>query len=103
MSKEKLSPQKEIIVSILRDMKFHCSSEFGYIKDDRRRITELNRGYMLEKGFRIVGRPCDGRCGKIHSSGLFMRRAERIYNSLSPYDKLQLLKKATPAQTLQMI
>lgn len=71
----KLSPQQEQIVKVLRDREWHCSSEFGYIKDDRRRITDLNRGYMLEKGYEIIGKPCDGRCGKKHSSGLFMRKA----------------------------
>lgn len=73
----RLSPQQAVIVEKLRSMDWVCSSEFGYIKDDRRRITDLNRGYMKEKGFEIVGRPCDGRCGKDHSSGLFMRRAQK--------------------------
>jgi hypothetical protein len=71
----KLSPQQTIIVEKLRCMDWVCSSEFGYIKDDRRRITDLNRGYMAEKGYKIIGEPCDGRCGKSHSSGLFMRKA----------------------------
>lgn len=48
------------------------------IKDDRKRISELNSGYMLEKGYQIEGKPCDGRCGKNHSSGLFMRKAVKI-------------------------
>lgn len=30
---------------------------------------------MLEKGYKIIGQKCDGRCGKKHSSGLFMRKA----------------------------
>lgn len=74
----KLSPQQQIIVDKLRCMNWVCSSEFGYIKDDRRRITDLNRGYMKDKGYQIVGKRCDGRCGKNHSSTLFMRRAEPI-------------------------
>jgi hypothetical protein len=74
----KLSPQQETIVDVLRDKGWHCSSEFGYIKDDRRRIFELNEGYMLSKGYQIEGKRCDGRCGKNHSSGLFMRRAVKI-------------------------
>lgn len=73
----KLSPQKELIISILRDMQWHCSSEFGYIKDDRKRISELNATYMEDKGYEIIGEPCDGRCGIKHSSGLFMRKAQR--------------------------
>lgn len=74
----KLSPQQQVIVEKLRSKDWVCSSEFGYIKDDRRRITDLNRGYMLEKGYEIIGKPCDGRCGKNHSSGLFMRKAVRL-------------------------
>lgn len=71
----KLSPQKEQILEVLRDKAWHCSSEFGYIKDDRKRISELNEEYMKSKGYEIVGKKCDGRCGKKHSSGLFMRKA----------------------------
>ena len=73
-----LSPQQQVIVEKLRSKDWVCSSEFGYIKDDRRRITDLNRGYMLEKGYEIIGKPCDGRCGKNHSSGLFMRKAVKL-------------------------
>jgi len=62
----KLSPQKEIIISILRDRQFHCGSEWlNRVKDDRRRIFELNLGYMFEKGYKIIGEPCKGRfCGR---------------------------------------
>lgn len=77
----KLSPQKEKILEVLRDKQWHCSSEFGYIKDDRKRISELNEGYMKEKGFEIVGKRCDGRCGIKHNSSLFMRRAQKIVQS----------------------
>lgn len=76
---KKLSRQQEIIVDALRSMDWVCQTAWlGQIKDDRKRISELNRGYMLEKGYRIMGRKCDGRCGVRHSSGLFMRRAEPI-------------------------
>jgi hypothetical protein len=74
----KLSPQKEIIVGILRDMQWHCGSEWlNRIKDDRIRITELNRGYMKDKGYEIIGDKCDGRCGN-KKCPLFMRRAIKI-------------------------
>ena len=98
----KLSPQKQIIVGILRDMKWHCGSEWlNRIKDDRARITNLNRGHMKENGYKIKGEPCRGTaCGRIKCP-LYKRRAERIQPS--PYDKLQLLKKAVPAETLQFI
>lgn len=78
-----LSPQQEQIVSKLRDYQWHCSSEWPYIKDDRARISNLNRFYMKGKGFEIIGMTCDGRCGKHHSSGLFMRKAVPL-TSLAP-------------------
>lgn len=80
-----LSPQKKIIVEKLRCKDWVCSSVFGYIKDDRKRISELNEGYMREKGYEIIGKPCDGRCGKNHSSGLYMRKAVKVLGS--PQDK----------------
>lgn len=83
-----LSPQQQVIVEKLRSKDWVCSSEFGYIKDDRRRITDLNRGYMLEKGYEIIGKVCDNRCGKSHSSGLFMRKAVKLQNK-SYEDKVQ--------------
>lgn len=86
----KLSPQQQIIIEKLRSKDWVCSSEFGYIKDDRRRITDLNRGYMLEKGYEIIGKPCDGRCGKNHSSGLFMRKAVKL-ESKDPIQWFDLL------------
>lgn len=76
---QRLSKQKEIIVAALRPMKWVCGSEWiGRIKDDRIRITELNRGYMADKGFKIVGEPCKGRsCGEPHCP-LFRRKAVKL-------------------------
>lgn len=75
---ERLSPQETIIVEILRDQKAHCGREWlNRIKDDRRRITSLNRGYMKSKGYVIKGYPCDGRCGRAKCP-LYMRRAEKL-------------------------
>jgi len=85
----KLSPQKEIIVSTLRDLKWHCGREWlDRIKDDRKRIGELNDTYMKSKGFEIQGRPCKGKaCGK-KDCPLFMRRAEpRFIASKNTFDK----------------
>lgn len=76
---KKLSRQQSIIVEALRSKDWVCGSVWlDGIKDDRARITALNRGYMKERSWKIVGKPCDGRCGKSHSSNLYMRRAERI-------------------------
>ena len=40
-----------------------------YMKDDRKRISEL-----VEMGYNIEGRRCDNRCNVQHSSNVFMRR-----------------------------
>ena len=76
---KKLSPQQEIIVSKLRDLKWHCGREWlNQIKDDRARISNLNNFYMAQRGWRIVGEPCKGTvCGK-HKCPLFKRKAEKI-------------------------
>lgn len=73
-----LTPQHKKILDIFRDCRWHCSTEIEYIRDARKRISELNYGYLREKGYRIIGKKCDKRCGTNHSSGLFMRKAEKI-------------------------
>lgn len=75
----KLSPQQEVIVKHLRSQKWVCGSVWLQgIKDDRARITSLNRGYMKEKGFEIKGEPCKGNaCGR-KDCPLFMRKATKI-------------------------
>lgn len=72
----KLSPQKEKIVSVLRDLKWHCGREWLHvIKDDRKRISELNENYMAVKGYEIIGEPCKGEvCGR-KECPLFKRKA----------------------------
>lgn len=48
------------------------------IKDDRIRLTELNRGYMAERGWEIVGEPCKGTaCGR-RGCPLYKRRAQKL-------------------------
>ncbi len=96
----KLSPQQEIIVKALRSKEWVCGSVWlTGIKDDRARISALNKGYMKEHGWRIVGKPCDGRCGTKHTSNLYMRRAEPIHapqaileRSETPFDLPATLK-----------
>ena len=46
-----------------------CSARIEFMRDQRKRISELNhRGYTFE------ATPCDGRCGVRHHSRLYMRR-----------------------------
>lgn len=59
------------ILNLLKDKKWHCSLEIQklYIRDDRKRISELNHsGYLIE------GQPCTIH---IHDSRLYMRKLFR--------------------------
>ena len=94
--KEKLSPQKEIIVSTLRDLNWHCGREWlNRIKDDRIRISELNRTYMKEKGFEIIGEACKGRFCGVKDCPLYARRAQKIKN---PMDEIYMEVKDHPVE-----
>lgn len=51
------------------------------MRDHRKRISELNLGYLKEKGYQLVARKCDGTpkgCKGNHNSAVAMRRAEKI-------------------------
>ena len=76
-----MTPQHKQIFELHRDGFFHCSTEIEYIRDARKRISELNR-----MGYKFQALPCDGRCGKHHNSRLFMRRLVEIPES-SPNPK----------------
>lgn len=66
----RLTPQQKKIVEYLADGNWHCMATADFfIKDDRTRISELNR-----MGYEIEALRCDGRCGVEHSSGIVMRR-----------------------------
>ena len=75
---KKLTPQQEKILELHRGMDWVCSTSYEFIRDHRKRISELNTGYLKEKGYQLVAKPCDGRCGKSHNSAVAMRRAEKI-------------------------
>lgn len=85
----KLSRQKQQIIDYLADGEWKCfATPNFFIKDDRKRISELN-----EMGYEIDGKPCDKRCNIKHSSGVFMRKLvstptktiERVdYDTLPP-------------------
>lgn len=58
----------QLILQLLSDGQWHCGTEIMqlYIKDDRKRISEL-----VAQGYNIIGEPCD--CGR-HKSGLYKRK-----------------------------
>ena len=64
----KLTPQQKLIVDYLQGGEWKCmATPTLFIKDDRKRISELN-----QKGYTIEGKPCT--LCKNHSSKVFMRR-----------------------------
>lgn len=78
----KLSPQHKQILKIHGDFKFHCSTVIEFIRDQRKRISELNLNDFDGVRYSFESEKCDGRCGKIHSSNLVMRRL--VFNSHEP-------------------
>ena|SRR3990167_10210255 len=64
-----MTPQHQKILELHDDGGWHCSTEIEYIRDQRKRVSELRQmGYVFEK------LSCDSRCGHSHNSGLLMRR-----------------------------
>ena len=90
----KLSPQHEAILALHRDKQFHCSTEYEYIRDHRKRVSELNNdgkngepiGYLYEKGWILKGVPCTMHN---HKGNLFMRRAEKISSGVQIVPSLE--------------
>lgn len=62
------------ILEWLADGEWKCSTELDYMRDARKRMSELNEPYPKDEPL-IDGIPCDGRCNTIHKSkNLKMRR-----------------------------
>ena len=69
----RLTPQQKKVIGYLSDGDWHCMANHDFfMKDDRKRISELNN-----LGYKIEGKPCDGRCGIRHSARLLMRRINK--------------------------
>ncbi len=67
---KRLSPSQQKIVDYLADGAWHCMANATFfMKDDRTRISELNR-----LGYEIIGSKCDQRCKVAHSSAIVMRK-----------------------------
>lgn len=56
------------ILEWLSDGDWHCSTELDYMRDARKRRSELNMGEKDEDKKRIQGIRCDSRCDKEHKS-----------------------------------
>lgn len=66
-----LSPQKQKLVELYKDGEWKCSVEITplYIRDYRKRISE-----MIQEGFIFESQRCDGRCGVNHAANVHMYR-----------------------------
>lgn len=70
----KLTPQQKQIFNLLADAEWHClNTPSFFMKDDRKRISELNVIGKAE-GFEIIGEKCNGKCGVNHTSPVKMRK-----------------------------
>jgi hypothetical protein len=57
------------IKKLLRDGSWVCSSEFTFMRDFRKRLSELRA-----QGIEIESMPCDRHCGTNHESNIYMYR-----------------------------
>jgi len=68
------------ILDWLSDGTWKCSTEIDFMRDARKRISEL-----VQKGYQIEGISCDGRCNTIHKSkNLKMRRLVIPFEGVFP-------------------
>ena len=94
---QKLSPQKEYILSFLRKGGWVCGRAWlDCVKDDRKRIGELSE-YMASKGFKIIGDPCKGTACGNPKCPLFKRKAVKLSQAATPTPQ----RSPIPAAALQ--
>ena len=72
---------EQIIIDYLQGGEWKCVWQAYKIKDDRARISGINKKYKAGKiNFWIEGKRCDNRCGVNHESNIFMRRLISVPN-----------------------
>jgi hypothetical protein len=62
-----LSPQKQKIFDLYSGKGWVCSTAIHFIRDYRKRISE-----MIREGYSFRSVRCDGRCGTKHGSNIHM-------------------------------
>lgn len=75
---KQFNTQQALILHILRDKQWHCSSEIRrhFITDYRSQIHKLRR-----KGFNILSILCDNDCGRKHNPSAHIHRWKLTKNS----------------------
>ena len=91
----KLTPSQQKVFDHLKDGRWHCMADSRFfMKDDRKRISELN-----EMGFNIIGFKCDKRCGVKHSSRILMRKMKGVPEGI----EAPVSPKTAPQQELRVV
>ena len=80
----KLTPQQTQIINLLSDGEYHCPTAELFMKDDRKRISELRK-----MGYEFDSPPCDKKCGINHSSRVVMRALVKTPEVDSPTLKIR--------------
>ena len=80
---------EQIIIDYLQGGEWKCVWQAYKIKDDRARISGINKKFKAGKiNFWIEGKRCDGRCGMKHESNIFMRRLRKAPNMAPMFSRL---------------
>ena len=80
---------EQIIIDYLQGGEWKCVWQAYKIKDDRARISGINKKYKAGKiNFWIEGKRCDNRCGVNHESNIFMRRLRKAPNMAPMFSRL---------------
>src|SRR3990167_6745523 len=66
-NQNQMTPQQNQILNMHADSQWHCPTKELYMKDDRKRYSELRR-----KGYKFESRACE--LGHNHNSRVFMRK-----------------------------
>ena len=75
----KLNPQQHKIYDLHSIGDWVCSTRYEFIRDHRKRISEMNRMNRLEKGVDLFeAERCDKSCGVQHKANVFMRRLKVV-------------------------
>lgn len=83
-----LTPQHKRILDLHSDGEWHCSTQIEYIRDQRKRISELNAG-----GYTFEAMKCNICKPHKHNSNLLMRR---LLSKHTPEPKFEMRIIETP-------
>lgn len=74
----KLTPQHNLILNMLSDGQYHCPTAELFMKDDRKRISELNQGGYVILGDKTCDNPNHHHISKVKLRKLISRGGEVV-------------------------